>query len=467
MILTVKTYLFIINTVIYLSFLVTTELSAQDSVRVSLSEFIERGVERSGQTAYLYNAVELEQNRAQQARDQRFLPRIDFSTQHGVIPGVVSQRDTLRPGQYYLDPNLSNDWEDWAIFTRAELSAVQPIFTWGAINSAIEASSLAARAAEFQFQAERKEIEMQLYELYYSYLLASEMRTILDDAESQLRQVERQLRQMEEEGDPDLKQSDIFKFEIFQAEFEIQRTEVHQSLDFVQRVWDYALDSTHEVTYIPEQDFIEAVPFELEPYNYYESLALEERPELRGADAGIEATRKAVDAVRAQNYPSLFLGISGSFANTPNRPRQTNPFIINNTNYASGAVGLSIRQNLNFLSTRTNVDRAQIEHRRVRNLKDALTDGIILELNDRYREAAIAQTRVIQLEEVLSISRNWVRQEQLDYDFGFGVVDDLIESVQQELETRVELKQNIFELNTRVALLYNAAGLSITQLGLN
>jgi len=128
---------------------------------------------------------------------------------------------------------------------------------------------------------------------------------------------------------------------------------------------------------------------------------------------------------------------------------------------------LSIRQNLNFRSNRTSVQRAQIENKRVHNLKDALTDGIVLELNDRYREAAVAQTRVTQLEEKLTISRNWVRQEQLDYDFGFGEVDDLIESVQNELETRVELKQNVFELNRRVATLYKAAGIPISQLGIN
>jgi len=461
-----KHIIYIISGAFILFIAFSSPLHAQDTVRVSLSEFIERGLDRSGQTAYLYSSVELEQNRVDQARNRRILPSLDFSTQHGVIPGVVSRLE-LPPGQYYLDPNLSNDWEDWAIFTRAELSAVQPIFTWGAINNAIEASELAAQAAEFQFEAERSEIEIQLYELYYSYMLANDMINLLEEAESQLRQIERQLREMEEEGDPDLKQSDIFRFEIFKAEFEVQREEVQQSLDFVQRVWAYALNSNGDVIYMPSQDYIQAVPFELEPYAYYERLAMEERPELRGAETGIEATRKAVNAARSQYFPGLFLGMSGSFANTPNRPRQTNPFIINNTNYASGAVGLSIRQNLNFQNTRTNVRRAEIEHRRVRHLKEALTDGIILELNERYREAAVSQRRVRQLEEVLTITRNWVRQEQLDYDFGFGDVEELIASIQQELETRVELKQNVFNLNTNVASLYRAVGLPLSQLGLN
>ena len=440
--------------------------SGQDTLSISLQDFIEKGLERSGQVDYLSNAVDLAENNAQQARDQRILPRINLDTQHGLVPGVVS--NTGRPpNEFYLDPNLSNDWENWAIFTRAEISAVQPIYTWGAIDNAINATEAAANAAEFRFEAEKSEIEIQLFDLYYSYQLALETERILNEADDQLRRVERQLNDMQEEGDPDLDQSDVFKFNIFKAEFEVQREEVRQSLDNVKRVWAYVLDPSQNIMYQPESLYLDAVPFELEPYSYYESIAMDERPELKGADAGLSAANSQIEAVKSQYYPSLFLGLRGSFANTPNRPRQSNPFIINNTNYSSAAFGLSFRQNLNFFTTQTKVNRARIERKRVENLKTALTDGIVLELNDTYRRAAVAQKRVTQLEEVLSISKNWVRQEQLDYDFGFGDVKDLLDSVQKELETRVELKQNTFELNKRVAELYKAAGIPVQQISIN
>lgn len=443
------------------------DASAQDTLSISLQQFIDRGLERSGQVDYLSNSVDLAENSARQARDQRILPRINLSTQHGLIPGVLSQRDDLTENEYYLDPNLSNNWEDWAIFTRAEVDAVQPIYTWGAISNAINATESAANAAKFRFEAEKSEIELQLFDLYYSYQLALEMERILNEAEDQLRQVERQLNDMQEEGDSDLDQSDVFKFDIFKAEFEVQREEVRQGLANVRRIWAYVLDSAPNTLYQPESLFLDAVPFELEPYSYYETIAMDERPELRGAEAGISAAASQIDAVKSQFYPSLFLGLRGSFANTPNRPRQSNPFIINSTNYSSAAVGLSFRQNLNFLTTQTKVARAQIEKKQVENLKTALTDGIILELNETYREAAVAQRRVTQLEKVLSISKNWVRQEQLDYDFGFGDVKDLLDSVQKELETRVELKQNTFEMNKKVAELYKAAGIPVQQISIN
>lgn len=448
-----------------LLFSVSAEIQAQDTLRLNLSEFLERTMEKSGQVQYERGSVDLALKDADMVRAQRFLPRVEFSTQHGVIPGVVSQLD-LPPGQFYLDPNLENDWENWAVFTRAELTAIQPIFTWGAVNSAIQAAKSAAAATEYEFESQKAEIELRYYELYYSYLLALEISRILGDADNQLTQVENRLKEMQEEGNPDLKESDIFKFEMFTSDFEVQKVEVEQSLRFVERVWQRALKNDN-ILYRPVEEFLDPVAVQIENYTFYEEKALEERPELKGVDSGIEAVSNKIDAVKAQNYPALVLGLSGSYANTPNRPRQTNPFIINNTNFASGAVGLSIRQNLNFSSMRKNVEKAQIEYKRVTDLRSAVSDGILLELNESFREALIAEKRVQQTEESLTTARNWVRHEQLNYDIGFGDVEDLTDAIRAELETRLELKQNVFELNIRVAELYKASGLPISQLSVN
>ncbi len=442
-------------------------VQSQDTLRVNLQDFIRTGIENSGQVAYESRAVDLAGNRVSSTRSQRFLPRVEFSSQHGVIPGVVSQRDDLSSGQYYLDPNLSNDWEDWAIFTRAEFNAIQPVYSWGAIKSAVSAAESGARAAEHQFSAVKAEAELQLFELYFSYLLAEEISRIIEDASDQIDQVERTINRMRDEGDPDLKESDVFKFEILKSEFQVQRAEVRESLNFVKRVWNYALRATGNNVYRPTESFLDPIAFEIESYEYYEHLAMQSRPELRGVESGIDALKNSVEAVKAQQYPLLFLGITGSYANTPNRPRQTNPFIINSTNYASAGIGFGIRQNLNFSSMRNNVERTEIEFKRVQDLHRAVSDGITLELNEKYRDAVLAEVRMKQTEAALSTARNWVRNEQLNYDIGFGDIEDLLESLQTELELRLKLKQNVFDLNKTIAALYKASGVPINQLHLN
>ena len=253
--------LFQAGTILLLLFFFQKPASAQDTLSITLPEFLEKGLNNSGQVAYESGRVDLAENRLRTAKAQRIFPRLELNTQHGVVPGVVSNIDGLGEGELYLDPNLENDWENWAVFTRAELTATQPIYTWGAINSAVKAAEAGAKSAQYEFSAVKAEAEIQLFDLYYSYLLAMEISRILEDANEQLEQVEGQIEEMREEGNPELEESDVFKFEIFKSEFVTRRVEVQESLDYIKRVWNYALQAEPGVVYVPESNFLDPVPY--------------------------------------------------------------------------------------------------------------------------------------------------------------------------------------------------------------
>jgi len=454
---------------LYISLIFTRQNVAQDTLKVSLKEFVEMGLENSGQLNFEKRSVDLAENRINNAKANRFLPSFDLRTLHGLVPGVKSDSilpsgEPLPRNALFLDPDLENDFNDFGIFTRVDVNAVQPVYSWGAINKAISAARSGAIAAEKQLSAKKKDLEIQLFELYQSYLLALETVRILEDAESKLNRIRNDLEEMREEGDPEFEEADMFKFEIFEAEFETRKIEVEQNKDFIQRVWDDVLNSSGEIVYEPQNNFLDPVSFELLSFDEYKNRAYNERPELQGVEAGINATKDAYDATKAQNLPMIFLGLNISYATTPNRPRQSNPFIINNTNFFSAAFGFGIRQNLNFLQVKSEVEKSKIEHNRMKDLRNAITDGINLELNNAYKEAVIADTKVKQTDLALTKAKNWVRHEQLNYDIGFGDSENLIEALQQELELRVKLKQNVFDLNKKIANLHKASGLSITQL---
>jgi hypothetical protein len=101
-------------------------VAAQDTVKVTLKNFIEEGLENSGQIDYARQSVNLAENRINQAKSMRYLPTFELTTQHGLVPGVESERN-LPDEALYLDPYLDNDWEDWGVFTRANVTAIQPI----------------------------------------------------------------------------------------------------------------------------------------------------------------------------------------------------------------------------------------------------------------------------------------------------------------------------------------------------
>jgi len=153
----------------FLFILFVTTLSiptqAQDTLRIDFQTFLSKALNNSGQVDYAKQDVELAENTVDQAKAQRILPSVEFNSQHGLVPGVKSDVPGLPEDEYYLDPNLRNDWEDWAIFTRFQLTAAQPVFTWGAINKAVDAAKLGAEAAQYSFEAKKEDLEIRLFEL--------------------------------------------------------------------------------------------------------------------------------------------------------------------------------------------------------------------------------------------------------------------------------------------------------------
>lgn len=437
-------------------------MAQPDTIRVSLHEFIDQAVRESSLLNARNSEVELSRNRVLQAQSQRILPRIELNTAHGLVPAVKSDIDGLPPGQYYLDPNLRNDWYNWGIFTRAEISSLQPIYTWGAIGNAINAAKQGVIAAEAEFESQSSQYELQLMELYYSRLLTLELQRLVNDALKQLLEAEEKLEEMLDEGDGDLTDSDLFEFKIFKHEFLYRVDEVNESVKFTQAAWNLALNNRNpRVIYLPIDTFLDPIPYEQMDVMYYEEYARNGRPEIKQINAIYNAARYGLEANKAANYPSLFMGLSASVAYTPNRPKQQNPFIINSTNYASVSYGIGFRQNLNFLVNRNNINRSQLQVRQARYAREAANDGVMLDVREKYRNMMMSYSRLENTRQALQISNEWLRLEQIEYDLGFGEVKKLVDAVKANLELEASYKQRIFEFNVNIGKLNRSAGLPI------
>ena len=437
---------------------------AQDTLQIDFNTFLNRALDNSGQMKYQQQDVEIAENKIKQAQAQRIIPNMRLDTQHGLVPGVESDRTDLNEDEYYLDPNLRNNWSDWAVYTKFQLSAVQPVFTWGAINKAVEAAKLGAEAAQYSFDAKQADLELRLFDLYFSYVLALEIERLLDEAQDKVNQIERQINEMREDGDSSLDESEVFKFEIYKSEFEIQKAEVKENMNFVKETWNYVLRNEEGNVFEPQVRFLDPVAANIEPVDFYQNAAFNNRPELKALKIGEEATETYITSLKKQNLPGLYLAGYVNFANTPNRPRQSNPFIQNNTNLFTGGFGFTIRQKLNFFSIKANIERSKIQLKQASYAQDAAKDGILLEVTNNYRQASLADVKVEQTDEALVTSKRWLRQEQLDYDFGMGEVKDLIDAMRKELELKLQLKQRIFEYNSSLAKLNKSAGIPLTTL---
>lgn len=450
--------------VLLIVFTSLSSASAQsDTIRVGINQFIDIGVNESSFLKAQQSQVELSRNRVDQARAQRILPRIELSTAHGLVPAVKSNDPNRPPGQYYLDPNLRNDWYDWGIFNRVEISSLQPLYTWGAIGNAINAARSGVIAAQAAFEIESGNFEMQLYELYYTKLLTMELKRLSNDALKQLEEAEAKIEELIEEGDSDLEESDLFQFRIFKYEFLYRVDEIDETVRFVDAAWNLALNNHSAAIYQPAEVFLDPVTFELNDVIYFEEIAKINRPEITQINAAYTAAKHGLEVSKATNYPALFMALSAAYANTPNRPKQDNPFIINNTNYESIRYGIGIRQNLNFAVNRTSINRSELQVRQARYAREAANDGVLLDVREKYRNMMMSYSRLNNTREALQVSHEWLRMEQIDYDLGFGEVKKLVDAVKANLELEVSYRQRIYDFNVNVGKLNKASGLPITN----
>ena len=435
-------------------------LQAQDTLEINLNQFLELSLNNAGQLKLANTEIKLAENRKKAAKDLRFLPSLNFRSEHGLVPGVTSPGD-FPNDRIYLDPDATNDWSKAGVFTRLRISGVQPVFTWGAVGKAIEAAELGVKAVQHKSDIEKNELELRLTELYYSYVFALEIERLLNDADEKIGEIERAMRRQEKENATELDESDVFKFKVFKAQFGIQKEEVFRNLEFVAQTWKYALRNEKDTIYEPKTRFLDPLFSTLSEVELYQNSATTNRPEIKAICFSRDALKMYINSLRAQNKPGLYLGFTTTFASTPIRPRQPNPFISTPENTFNTSIGFTIRQNLNFFQVKTSLQRSRLEVNKLQHIEDAARDGIMIEVNDSYRVAAISKVKVERTEEALKIAKEWLRAEQLDFDLGFGDSKDLIDAVRQELELRLEVKQSIFEFNQSMLKLNKSAGLPL------
>lgn len=430
-----------------------------DTVYLSYSEFVERALGEVGQLKAAETNVELAQNQLRQVKDLKFIPSLQMTTEHGILPRVVSPNG-FPDNEIYLDPDATYDWENWGFANRFRISGVQPLFIWGAVDKAIEAAQFGVQAVTQQKNATREEIELQLHQLYYGYQLAMEIERLLDLAIETMNTVERSINQQRKESPELINESEIYKFKVFQAQFKAREDEVKQNLLFVRESWKYILNAD-ERTYLPASMYLEAPHQQVLTIDYYQTAALMNRSEIKALSYAEQGARMYMEAKKAENKPGFYMGFTGTFAHAPSRPRQDNPFISSDGNTLNMSFGFSIRQNLNFTQMRTTMNRASLEVDKIVHQQKAVRDLVMLDVHEKYRDASIAESKYESSSEALRITKEWLRMEQLDYDFGIGEVRDVVDALKQELELRLEEKQTIFDYKIRMASLHKASGLSI------
>lgn len=434
-----------------------------DTLRLGVGEAVRRALAASPEVEAVQAQVSFAEARHDFALANRFASEFMLETAHAVAPGLENTPEGVPSGHYYLYPDLRNDWEDVRPFNRFEANLIQPIYTWGELGGSIRAARKGIAVELAEVEQKQLEIALRTGQLYYGLLLAEQLSRLTEEAGDVVDRAEREIRRLLDEGAADVDDADLFQVQITEQEFIRRVVEVQQSLRTAQSALGRQLFVPETTVIVPEDIVLQPIPFELDSLQYYQALALENRPEIQQAQAGVEARTSLVRVARSDYYPKLFLGIESRITLSEGRYRQPNPYVSDPFRGRSLRAGLGLRLPLNFAQTKAKVEQSRAELHEVEHQLTAARQLVLFEVEEAYRNVIIAKAAVEAQDEALTISQEWLRAEQINFDLDLGDTENLVKAVQASLELEASYYEEVRRYNVAVLRLLAATG-TVTEI---
>lgn len=437
---------------------------SSDTVEVTLTEAIVRSLEESPEVDQRRAQRQFATARREQAHASRFLTEVSANTAHSFAPGLDIPATNTRPAdELYLNPDVTNDWSLASLrpFTRAEIVARQPLFTWGEVSGNIQAARSGVAVEDARVEQKALEVAARTGELYYNLLLTHALARLAEQTGEVIDRAKREINRLLEEGDESVDQADLYQTRLTEEEYKRRVVEIDQNRATVRSGLRRQLFLPEGTTVVPATEEIQPLEFSLHPdsLDHYIDLALAHRPEVQQAEAGLDARKALVDVAKSDYYPKIGIQASLGFSfSLPDRPHQENAFVSDSYRGVNTRTGIGIQQNLNFGQTEARVDQAQAELDEVRHQQRAAQQLIRFEVEEAYRNLIVAETNLASRDRATTTSGEWLRTEQINFDLGFGDTENLVKAVRADLEARARYFEAIKNYNLAVLRLLRATG---------
>ncbi len=334
------------------------------------------------------------------------------------------------------------------------VEGVVPLWTFGKLRSLWSATDAAVDAGKGEVEKIKNEVELDVHRAYYGVLFARDAMLLIGEVRGELEKGIERLETKISEGEGD--DLDLLKLKMVQAELEARGSEA-------ERQEKIALAGLGFLTGLERRVALPDIPLarsnhELGPLAMYLEAARLHRPELNMVRAGLRARQALVELERAKYLPDVGLAFAAKMARAPEVTDQRNPFAYDPLNAPFVGVGLMMRWKLDFLPQSARVAKARAELEEMRATERFAIGGIAVEVEEAYRGAADAKTRVDAWHRSARYAKQWLIRVQQGAELGLTEDDEFVEPAKEYALKRFSEMQAIFEYNVALAKLGQTTG---------
>ncbi|MBN8554588.1 MAG: TolC family protein [Deltaproteobacteria bacterium] len=434
--------------------------AAPETLMVSLPELLARA-EKNAALVKDFNALRRSAElKITQVETNRWLSSLELKVIGGVVPDA--KIDTSVPVPYNVSgASDGKSFSNLGPFTRVEIEAVQPIFTFGKISGYAEMASHAPELASLENKKKLGEVRSLVKRAYYTLLLATDSSAILNEVQSKLNDASEKVEELLIKNADNVSEIDRLKIRVFLADVKNRALDADRGIklsrsalsELSSLAGDWELDQkTLQAEKLADPNKADII-----------SIALRAKPELNQLQQVIQVKKAEKKVVMSDYFPTIFAGGKIEYASAPGRTDVSNPFLKNDFNYFNMGVILGLKQDLGFHRTYNKVDAVSAEIERMSALFIQLEVKTRLDAERSFEEAVSAQEGIKINEDGFRAARSWLTSAGLSFNLGTSETKDVLESFAAYFKARADLIKSVYTLNLALTDLSQTIGVEVVD----
>ena len=398
---------------------------------VTLEEIFESAETNSAQLRPSFTAQTEAEREIRVARAGR-LPDINASLSLSYIGDGFTTKRNFSDYQKAPIPHLG---------TGLSLNISQPVYTGGAVTSAIELAELKSTAARFATDLQRDNIRFQLTGFYLDIYKYNNLRAVVESNIAAAQKVLQEMRARYEQGTA--LQNDITRYELLVSNLELQLIRINNTIGILNTNLVTTAGLPEGTVVVPDSTIlVRSLP--KEGAAWWQTEAEANSPSISLARSGVDISRKAESLVRSERLPKIGLQAGWSI---------DGPILVEvppiNRNLSYWYVGVGVSYNISSLyKNNRSLSKSRAATQRAMEQLDATRENVTLAVNaDHVRYLEAYEELKTQQKSVELAERNY-RTTSTRYSADMALITDMLDAANSKLDAEQRL------VNARINIIY-------------
>ena len=321
------------------------------------------------------------------------------------------------------------------------VNITQPVYTGGAITSAIELAELKSTAARYATDFQRDNIRFQLTGFYLDIYKCNNLRSVVEKNIAAAQKVLQEMRARYEQGTA--LQNDITRYELLVSNLELQLVKINNTIEILNTNLVTIAGLPESTVILPDSTLL-ARSLPKDGAAWWQAEAEQNSPSLSLARSGVDISRKAESLVRSERLPKIGLQAGWNI---------DGPILVEvppiNRNLSYWYVGVGVSYNISSLyKTNKALAKSQAATRQAIDQFDVARENLSLAVNaDHVRYLEAYEELKTQQKSVELAERNY-NTTSTRYSADMALITDLLDAANSKLDAEQQL------VNARINIIY-------------